>query len=214
MLPERPDISVVIIEDHSIFIEGLCSVLQNVEGIHVAGTFMKGEPAIQFIRSHSVDVVFLDISLPEMSGIEVCKAIKAIDRGIKIIALSNHTEKSVITGMLQQGANGYLLKNTSRKDLINAIFQVMDDQLSMNGEVQVILFSPSAPVAELPRLTKRESEILKLVSEGATTAVIAARLFISPQTVETHRKNLMQKFKVNNSAALIRKAIENNILRE
>jgi len=214
MLPERSDISLVIIEDHSIFIEGLCSVLQNVEGIHVAGTFMKGEPAIQFIRTHSVDVVFLDISLPEMSGIEVCKAIKAVDKRIKIIALSNHTEKSVIMEILQQGANGYLLKNTSRKDLINAIFQVMDDQLSMNGEVQGILFSPSAPVAELPRLTKRESEILKLVSEGATTSAIAARLFISPQTVETHRKNLMQKFKVNNSAALIRKAIENNILQK
>jgi len=212
MLSKRPDISVIVIEDHSIFIEGLCTVLQSVEGIHVAGTFMKGEPAIQFIRAHKVDVVFLDISLPDMPGIEVCKAIKSIDKGIKVIALSNHTEKSVISGILQQGANGYLLKNTSRKDLINAIFQVMEDQLTMNGEVQGILFSPSAPAAELPRLTRREGEILKLVSEGATTAVIAAKLFISPQTVETHRKNLMQKFKVNNSAALIRKAIENNII--
>ena len=212
MSPERSAISVVIIEDHSIFIEGLCTVLQNVEGIVIAGTFMNGESALQFIRSHPVDVVFLDISLPEMSGIEVCRSIKSVNKSVKVIALTNHTEKSVITEMLQNGANGYLLKNTSKQDLINAIFQVLNDQLSMNGEVQSILFSQSAPPADIPRLTKREQEILKLVSEGATTTAIANQLFISPQTVETHRKNLMQKFKVNNSAALIRKAIENNKL--
>lgn len=212
MLSENSNISVVIIEDHSIFIEGLCTVLQNVDGVDVAGTFTHGEPALEFLSAHPVDVVFLDISLPEMSGIEVCQRIKAIHPAVKVIALSNHTEKSVITEILQKGANGYLLKNTSRKDLVNAIFQVLEDQMSMNAEVQRILFTPSAPQADVPRLTKRETEILKLVSEGATTTAIATKLFISPQTVETHRKNLMQKFKVNNSAALIRKAIENKII--
>jgi len=212
MSSENANIALVIIEDHSIFIEGLCSVLQNVEGVDVVGTFTLGGPALEFMSANHVDVVFLDISLPEMSGMEVCQKIKAIDRSIKVIALSNHTEKSVITEIMQKGADGYLLKNTSRKDLINAIFQVREDQMSMNAEVQRILFSPTAPQADVPRLTKRETEILKLVSEGATTAGIAAQLFISPQTVETHRKNLMQKFKVNNSASLIRKAIENNII--
>ncbi|MBS1659896.1 MAG: response regulator transcription factor [Bacteroidetes bacterium] len=212
MLTKDKNIAVVIVEDHSIFIEGLCSVLQNVEGVNVAGTFTSGEPAIDFIGSHPTDVVFLDISLPEMSGIEVCQKIKAIDRNIKVIALSNHTEKSVITEILQKGADGYLLKNTSRKDLVNAIFQVRDNQMSMNAEVQSILFAPTVPRADVPRLTRRETEILKLVSEGATTPAIAKKLFISPQTVETHRKNMMQKFKVNNSAALIKKAIENNII--
>lgn len=212
MSAENKNIAVVIIEDHSIFIEGLCSVLQNVEGIHVEGTFTHGRPALEFMIANPVDLVFLDISLPEMSGMEVCQKIKAIDRNIKVIALSNHTEKSVITEILQKGADGYLLKNTSRKDLVNAIFQVRENQMSMNAEVQSILFAPTTPKADLPRLTKRETEILRLVSEGETTATIAAKLFISPQTVETHRKNLMQKFKVNNSAALIRKAIENSII--
>lgn len=212
MSPENKNIAVVIVEDHSIFIEGLCSVLQNVTGIDVVGTFERGEPAIEFILDNEVDVVFLDISLPEMSGMDVCEKIKAIDRDIKVIALSNHTEKSVITGIMEKGADGYLLKNTSRKDLVNAIFQVRDDQLSMNLEVQRILFSPTTAQADIPRLTRREAEIVRLVSEGATTAAIAAKLFISPQTVETHRKNVMQKFKVNNSAALIRKALEYNII--
>ena len=217
--PESKSIGVVIIEDHSIFIEGLCTVLESVPGVSIAGTFTDGETALEFIASHPADVVFLDISLPGMSGIDTCAKIKTLNPATKIIALSNHTEKSVITGMMQNGADGYLLKNTSKKDLVNAIFQVRDDQLSMNTEVQHILFSPAAnPVphastnANTPRLTKRETEIVKLVSEGATTAAIAAKLFISPQTVETHRKNVMQKFKVNNSAALIRKALELNII--
>lgn len=212
MLPDKKNIEVVIVEDHTIFIEGLCTVLANVEGVNVAGTFTSGEPAVEFIATNPVDVVFLDISLPGMSGMEVCQKIKTINHSIKVIALSNHTEKSVITDILGKGADGYLLKNTSRKDLVNAIFQVRDDQMSMNMEVQRILFSPTTPQTAIPRLTRREAEILKLVSEGATTTVIATKLFISPQTVETHRKNVMQKFKVNNSAALIRKALEYNII--
>ena len=214
MSPERSDLSVIIIEDHSIFVEGLCSVLQNVAGIFIAGTFIDGPSALDFIRTHRVDVVLLDISLPGLPGTEVCRAIRYADPSIKVIALTNHTEKSVITAMLQNGASGYLLKNTSKKDLVNAIFQVRDDQLSINAEVQSILFSPSPPPAEIPRLTRREMEVLQLVSEGVTTAGIATRLFISPQTVETHRKNLMQKFKVNNAASLIRKAIEHRLLKE
>ena len=214
MPPEQPNLSIVIIEDHSIFAEGLCSVLQNVAGIFIAGTFMEGETALDFIRDNRVDVVLLDISLPGLPGTDVCRSIKSANPSVKVIALTNHTGKSVITAMLQNGASGYLLKNTSKKDLVNAIFQVRDDQVSINAEVQSILFSPSPPPAEIPRLTKREKEVLQLVSEGVTTGGIATQLFISPQTVETHRKNLMQKFKVNNAASLIRKAIEHRLLKE
>lgn len=212
MLQKKTDIPVVIVEDHSIVVEGLCSILQNVEGIRINGTFMDGGSALAFLAANTVDVVLLDISLPEMSGIEVCKAIKAKHPGTRVIALTNHTEKSVIQEMLENGADGYLLKNTSKKDLISAIFQVLENQFTMNGEVQKILFAPSAKSTDVPRLTKREKEILQLVSEGATTAAIAAQLFISPQTVETHRRNLMQKFKVNNSSALVRKAIAQQII--
>ncbi|SEM43184.1 two component transcriptional regulator, LuxR family [Chitinophaga rupis] len=212
MLQKKTDIAVVIVEDHSIVVEGLCSILQNAEGIRISGTFMDGGSALAFLDANAVDVVLLDISLPEMSGIEVCKAIKAKHPDTRVIALTNHTEKSVIREMLENGADGYLLKNTSKKDLISAIFQVLDNQFTMNSEVQKILFAPSAKSTDVPRLTKREKEILQLVSEGATTAAIAAQLFVSPQTVETHRRNLMQKFKVNNSSALVRKAIAQQII--
>ncbi|HEY8917415.1 MAG TPA: response regulator transcription factor, partial [Chitinophaga sp.] len=193
-------------------VEGLCSILQNAAGIRISGTFMDGGSALAFLAANDVDVVLLDISLPEMSGIEVCKIIKAKHPDTRVIALTNHTEKSVIREMLENGADGYLLKNTSKKDLISAIFQVLDNQFTMNAEVQKILFAPSAQSTDVPRLTKREKEILQLVSEGATTAAIAAQLFVSPQTVETHRRNMMQKFKVNNSSALVRKAIAQQII--
>jgi len=208
MPQQLTDISIIIVEDHSIFIEGLCSILKTVKEVKVAGTFTNGESALEFLQTQQADVVFLDISLPEMSGIEVCKAIKTMDNSIKVIALTNHTEKSVIMEMLQNGADGYLLKNTSKKDLVATIFQVLSGQFLMNNELQKILFSVETKPKEIPRLTQREQEILKLVSEGATTAGIALQLFISPQTVETHRHNLMQKFHVSNAASLIKKAGE------
>ncbi len=195
----------IIVEDHSIIVEGLSSILNNAEELELAGTFLNAEDALEYLQANKTDVVLLDISLPEMSGIELCRVLKQQDKNIKIIALTNHTEKSVIQEMLQNGADGYLLKNTSKQDLVTAISQVMNNQFTMQSELQQILFSQTPKDKNIPRLTTREKEILSLVSQGATTSVIATQLFISPQTVETHRRNLMQKFEVNNSAALLRK---------
>lgn len=201
------NVSMIIVEDHTIFTEGLQSILQQIDGIQIKGTFVDGESALVFLETHAVDIVFLDISLPAMSGIEVCKKIKSLYKATKIIALTNHTEKSIILNMLNSGADGYLLKNTSRNDLVTAIYQVMNGQFLMKSELQKLLFSTAAKTTDIPRLTRREQEVLQLVSDGATTAAIAEKLFISPQTVETHRHNLMQKFSVNNSASLIKKAV-------
>jgi len=212
MSQQLREVSIVIVEDHSIFIEGLCTVLQSIDGVKILATFTEGESALDFLKTQHADIVFLDISLPGISGIELCKIIKTLDSSVKIIALTNHTEKSVIMEMLHNGADGYLLKNTSKKDLIAAIYQVLDNQFMMNKELQKILFSPETKSQAIPRLTQREREVLKLVSEGATTAVIATQLFISPQTVESHRHNLMQKFAVNNSASLIKKAGEYGLI--
>ena len=212
MSQQLKETSVIIVEDHSIFIEGLRSILRNVEGLKLSATFTDGKTALEFLKSQRVDVVLLDISLPEMSGITVCGAIKKLDDSIKIIALTNHTEKSVIMEMLQNGADGYLLKNTSKKDLATAIFQVVNNQFLMNNDIQKILFSAGKKPTGPPRLTQREHEVLRLVAEGITTASIAKKLYISPQTVETHRHNLMQKLEVNNSASLIRKAGQHGLI--
>ena len=206
-------ISVIIVEDHSIFIEGLCGVLQEVENLRVDATFTDGQAALEYLQENSVGLVLLDISLPGMSGTEVCRAIKKIDSNIRVIALTNHTEKSVILQMLQNGADGYLLKNTTRDELITAVSQVLNNRFQLHTDIQKLLFAPIVKnTAAVPRLTQREKEVLVLVSEGVTTAGIADRLFISRQTVETHRHHLMQKFGVNNSAALIKKAGEYGLI--
>lgn len=206
------ELSLIIVEDHSIFIEGLRSSLRNVEGLKVVASFTDGGTALEFLKGQRADLVLLDINLPDMSGTAVCGAIKKLDNSIKVIALTNHTEKSVIMEMLQQGADGYLLKNTCRKDLVTAIAQVMSSQFLMNNDLQKILFSANKKPGGPPRLTQREQEILQLVAGGGTTTAIARQLFISTQTVETHRHNLMQKFQVSNSASLIRKAGEYGLI--
>ncbi|MGC4231932.1 MAG: response regulator transcription factor [Niabella sp.] len=205
-------LSVIIIEDHSIIVEGLSSIINNTDELELTGTFSTAEEAMEFLETNAADIILLDISLPTMSGIEMCRLVKQKNKKIKIIALTNHTERSVINDMLTNGADGYLLKNTSKNDLIESIFQVLDNKFILQSELQKVLFSNTQTSNTLPRLTTREKEILLLVSNGATTAAIASQLYISSQTVETHRRNLMQKFEVNNSASLIKKAVEQGFL--
>ncbi len=212
-MPVNHPLSVIIVEDHAIFIEGLQHVLQKMPQLQVLAGFTNGEAALQYLQQQPADMVFLDISLPGIQGPEVCRTIKQIDHHTRVIALTNHTEKSVILEMLQNGADGYLLKNTTQEELITAVQQVLNNEYRLPADIQQLLFAPGSKNTSLmPRLTQREKEVLLLVSEGATTADIAGRLFISRQTVETHRHHLMQKFGVNNSAALIKKAVQYGLL--
>lgn len=209
---KKDNLSIIIVEDHSIIIEGLGTILKNTAGISLDGVFFKAEEALEFLKTNTVDLILLDISLPEMQGTEFCGIVKKQFEATKVIALSNHTEKNIVQGMLANGADGYLLKNIAKQDLVTAIFQVMNGQFVMQAELQKMLFAPAAEESDIPRLTTREKEILQLVSKGVTTGSIASQLFISRQTVETHRRNLMQKFEVNNSASLVRRATELGVL--
>ncbi|MGN7819289.1 response regulator [Chitinophaga sp. 22536] len=205
-------ISVIIVEDHVIVAEGLNSILSKTEGIQLTGVFPGAEEALLFLEKQDTDLVLLDISLPAMSGHDFCRLVKSKYADIKVIALTNHTEKSVILEMLDSGADGYLLKNISRQELVEAIFQVIDNRFTMHPALQQIIFSPGHSRKSYPRLTTREREILQLVGTGITTHAIADQLSISTQTVDTHRRNLMQKFNVGNAAALIKKAVEAGLL--
>lgn len=208
MLRKKDNITVVLVEDHGIFVEGLNTVFRKIPGVEVAAAFNNGQEALEYLQQHTADIVFLDISLPgQLSGIDICQAIHRTRRRTKVIALSNHTEKHIINDMLNSGANGYLLKNASLQDLENAITQVLQGQFVMSDEVREIIFSPSGAPKKLPRLTAREKEVLHWIGEGLTTQQMADKLFISIQTVESHRYNLLQKFEVPNAATLIKKAI-------
>ena len=204
MQPDKEKVKVIIVDDHPVVMEGLSSLLSRNDSIEVIGCFTNGNDVINFLANNSTDVVLLDITLPDVNGIDLCFTIKKIDGDIKVIALSNHNERSIILQMIQNGACGYLLKNTSSQELIISIMNALDGHLAFSREVQSILAQPGrSDIKKIPNLTRREKEILKLIAEGLITSGIAEKLYISPLTVETHRRNLIQKFEVNNTASLV-----------
>ena len=205
-------ISIIIVDDHPVVTEGLRALLQKKDNLEIAGCFTTGKETLDFLSSRTADVVLLDISLPDMNGADLCLKIKTVYPSTCVLAISNHSERSIITQMLQNGASGYLLKNASSEELIHSIIHAINGHPALSREVQSILAQNDAPIRQIPRLTRREKEVLKLVAEGMTTGDIAEKLFISPLTVETHRRNLMQKFEVNNTAALIKTAMEHKLI--
>lgn len=210
---QDPIIKLAIVDDHPVVREGIKSLLQEHPEILVIGACANAAEAISFLESQQADVILLDINLPDISGIDLCKQLKTRYPELRILAISNYNERSLITQMLQNGATGYVLKNASAQELVTAVKTVASKRLYFAPEVEESLNDTSGPdFRELPKLTRREQEILKLIAEGLTTGIIADQLFISPLTVETHRRNLMQKFNANNAAALIRVASQYKLI--
>lgn len=205
--------ALAIVDDHLIVQEGLQKLLLHAKHINITGCFTQGLEFISFLKTNPVNIVLLDITLPDINGIDLCKDIKRIAPDTCVLALSNHSERSMILQMLQNGASGYLLKNISSEELINCIDEALNGQIAFSKAVKEIMARPStSDLKGIPQLTKREKEILHLISEGKTTATIAEELYLSPLTIETHRKNLMQKFKVKNVAALIKEAAQRHMV--
>lgn len=213
MLQDKDKLSIALVDDHPVVIEGLCKLLDNKEHLQVAGSFTTGDAFRQFMKANKVDVVLLDISLPDVSGMDLCKDIKLLYPATCVLILSNHSERSIILQALQHGASGYLLKNASSAELIACIQEALSGQITFSREVKEIIARPSATELKgIPALTKREKEILHLISEGITTTGIAEQLSLSPLTIETHRRNLLQKFDVKNVAALIKIAVQHGLV--
>jgi DNA-binding NarL/FixJ family response regulator len=205
-------INLAIVDDHPIVIQGLVTLLGNEPNIHVAGTFTDGNSLLSFLNDGTkVHLVLLDYNLPDTNGANLCKEIKSKFPQVAIIALSNYNDRSFILQMLQSGASGYLLKNISATDLIKSVHGVMAGNMAFSQDVTD---SINRPVAEttVPQLTRREIEVLSMIAAGKTSAMIAGELFVSPLTIETHRRNLMQKFRASNAAALIKAATEFGLL--
>ncbi len=206
-------ISLVIVDDHSIVVEGIKTMLHGDEEINILETFSLGSSLVNFLNKTNTDIILLDISLPDISGIDLCKKIKLMSPKTRVLALSNHNERSIILQMIQNGANGYLLKNIGSLELKDCIHAAMNGEIVFSREVSSIMANPNQDAfKELPRLTKREKEILQLISKGLTTQEIADKLFVSPLTIETHRRNLMSKFHVKNAAELIMEASKSKLI--
>lgn len=205
-------IRVYIVDDHAVVIEGIYSLLQKESDIDMAGYATNAANCLQYFTTQTADVILMDISLPDMNGVDLCKLIKKNYPGIMVLALSTFNQGTYIRKMMESGASGYLLKNAAKQEIIEAIKTVVKGKTYLSFDAGQALRSDTAIQNTIPPLTKREKEVLAHIAEGLTTAEIAGKLFISIDTVESHRKNLHAKLNVKNTAMLVRFAVENNLL--
>lgn len=211
-MPHRP-IEILIVDDHPMVIEGLKALLEDEEGILVKDCFTNGESTLIYLDDHDADVILLDVNLPDINGVDMVVPILSRRKHAKILVLSTYNEGSIITKMIKNGVKGYLMKNVGADELTSAIFKVNEGGVYYDKSVQMILADSAAQdVVQLPKLTRREKHVLSLIAAGKRTNDIAEELYISPLTVETHRRNLMQKLKVSNAAAMVRFAMENGLI--
>ncbi len=199
-------IKIFITDDHYMIVEGIRSLLQYEKDIEWLGHAMNATSCMAFLQEQQPDVILMDINLPDKSGIDLCKEVKTKYPAIHIIGLSSFNQQSFIQKMLDNGASGYVLKNATREELTEAIETVMQGQKFLSDEVASTIKKNED--SKIPIITRREKEVLGLIAEGLTNNAIAEKLFISTTTVDTHRKNLLTKFEVKNTATLIRLAAQ------
>lgn len=208
-------INIVIVDDHPIVIEGLKIMLSDKPFFQISETFTNGSEVIKFVKTNEVDIVLLDICLPDISGIQLCEEIKKISPNTSVIMFSNRSERSIIMQCIQNGASGYLLKNVSIEELMECFQGALSGNIVFCNETKNIISKPSPQqLTTTPRLTKREKQILQFLAKGKTSNEIANELCLSSLTVDTHRKNLLNKFGAKNSAELVNMAIQQNMILE
>lgn len=206
-------IDILIVDDHPMVIEGLKTLLSDDDRVAVKTHFTNGQDTLDFLEKDTVNVILLDVNLPDINGVEMVDKILNIRANVGILGLSTYSEPSIINQMIKNGVKGYLLKNATADELVTAISHVHQGNFYFGSEIQKILAdSVSQESKDLPKLTRREKHVLTLIADGKTTNTIAEELFISPLTVETHRRNLMQKLEVSNAASLIKIAVEKKLI--
>lgn len=214
-------IRLLLVDDHKIIRDGIRSLLSNNKDIVIAGECEDGDEVEEFLNTNEVDVILMDINMKRMNGIDATEYILKKFPDKKVLALSMHNEEIYIAKILKAGALGYILKNTGKEELIDAIEKVNGQENYFSKEVSDIMMSKymktqkksttSKSLITQEELTKREIEILKLIATEMTNTEIGEKLFISSRTVDTHRRNLLQKLQVKNTAGLVRFALENGI---
>lgn len=212
-------IRVMIADDHNMFVEGIESILDGINDIQVVSKCHTGPEVFEKLAETPADVILLDINLPGMNGIEVCQKLSKEFPDVKVLALSMHNEESFVTEILKYGALGYILKNTGKKELISAIETINRGQSYFSEEVTETIMKSlvnqrtgSKKTSSLaPKISRREKDVLDLIIKEMTTQEIADTLFISLKTVESHRRSLLTKLNVRNTAGLVRVALENHL---
>ncbi|MEO9967980.1 MAG: response regulator transcription factor [Reichenbachiella sp.] len=205
---------ILIVEDHQVVKEGLKLILEAEEPLEVAGALHDGNEVMTFLEDHPVDLVLLDINLPNIDGITLTTQIKDRFPKIKVLILTFYKKAAFIQEVAQSGAEGYVLKNSPKEEVISAIYKVLDGGSYFSKEVTNVLLSSMRKqgTEHVTKLTKREIEVMILLATAYTVNEVAEKLFISAHTAETHRKNIMAKLRFKNKAELTLYAKENGYL--
>jgi two-component system, NarL family, response regulator NreC len=212
------DIRVIIADDHKIVRDGLRTLIEKAAGLKVIAEAENGRNAIKLAQTLAPHVIIMDVTMPDMNGIEATRRIVAEKPGVKVIALSMHSDRRFVLGMLEAGASGYLLKDCAFEELAIAIRQVVTGHIYLSPGIADLVvkgyLEKSTAVSSKVRslLTHREMEVLQLLAEGLTTKKIAAHLHASTKTIESHRRNIMEKLEMYSIAELTKYAIREGLI--
>ncbi len=203
----------VVVDDHPIVISGISGLLSDLDNIEIVEKMQSGALLLDYIENNEVDLVLIDIFLPVVTGIDLCKAIKQKYSQVIVIGMSSQSERSLVMQFIQNGGNGYILKSASFEEFKNCINKAIEGEIVFSDEVKTIVSQPlSEDLDTIPSLSRREKDIALLLSKGKQTQEIADELFLSFLTVQTHRRNILQKYKTKNVAELITLLLKNNLL--
>ncbi|RCW92322.1 response regulator [Winogradskyella arenosi] len=209
--------SIIIADDHAMFLDGLTSILSEEKSIKIILTAKTGTQVLKYLRinkDEKIDLVITDINMPEMDGVALNQAIKFEFPQIKTLVVSMLEEAKKIKQLTEANANGYISKNAEKTELLNAITNILEGDNYFSPRIKQVLMEAMFSEKSSPEiaLTKRETEVLKLIAQEFTTQEIADQLFLSKHTIESYRKNLISKLGVRNLAGLTRYAVEKGLL--
>ncbi|MCY7423220.1 MAG: response regulator transcription factor [Chitinophagaceae bacterium] len=217
MLNNRNPINILIADDHQLITDGLAKLLETEPAINEIYTANNGQVAVEKALANDVHCVIMDINMPLLNGLEATKLIKNQKPFIKIVVVSMLSDASIVNKMLKAGADAFLNKDTGKDELMKAIKKVMNHEKYISPEISINLFTHLNdhnvnPTQNQKQLTNREIEIIRHIADGLTNHEIAALLFISTVTVDTHRKNMLSKLHLKNTASLVKYAAEHHLL--
>lgn len=210
---------ILMVDDHEIMREGMCALLRKHSEYEVVGQAADGRKALEMLSELHPDIVIMDIGMPNLNGIEATRQILSQNSQIKIMALSTHSEGTIVARMIKAGASGYMLKESAFEELIDGIELMMTGKVFLCSKISKVVFSDYINIITNPKwnesdgLSGREREVLQLVAEGHTTKEIANMLHLSPKTVDSHREHIMEKLGIRNIAGLTKYAIREGITR-
>ncbi len=210
----KKEIRLMIVDDHKMIRDGIKLMLKGNPEIKVIAEGENGLDAVKYIDNNptSVDVILMDISMPKLNGIAATKDIKGNHKNINILAITMHLEESYITDMMKAGASGYILKESGKEELIEAIIKVADNKLYFSSDVSSVIIGNMMDDSKKNTkslISDREKEVIKFVAQGISNAEIGSAMCLSSRTIESHRRNILQKLDLNNTAELITYAIKN-----